>query len=163
RPMAQHTTSLDHISSSNPLTDTSMQVDPPISESARLFRETQSVGLQDTHRVRTGGSMASIRSRPDRDTDGLEALSFVAEQAREQRGMFYTGPTEQRGMPGTPLRSSVPDRRQHPHTPAFALGTGGERSATRYQEQLGTRVQGTDYEIAHGTAFSHGGPSTNTP
>jgi Domain of unknown function (DUF4157) len=119
--------------------------------------------MEDTHSGRSGGSMKSLRTDADHDLASLNLLAHVGSQAASGKGLFYSGPTEQRGLGPTPVQSSIPHRDPGEHRTIFSRMTGGEPSSTQYQQQLGTAEPKTSYQILHGMGHGEGGKQTQDP
>jgi hypothetical protein len=118
--------------------------------------------LPDTHQARGGGSMESLRTRPDYPEQRLDMLSHFAGQALEQRGVFYEGPTEVRGLGLTPVTNSIPQR-SSVYTTNFSHESGGYRSSTQYQSHLGIgpEIEG-GYQILHLAGHGQVGSISNS-
>jgi hypothetical protein len=119
--------------------------------------------MEDTHSARSGGSMKSLRTRPDYPEQEFDLLAHEASQAHQGKGSHYTGPTEERGLGPTPVSTSIPTRDPGEHTRLFRGMTGGEPSSTKYQESLGTAAPSTKYNILHGMGHGEGGTKTQDP
>ncbi len=116
--------------------------------------------LEDTHKGGGGGNMKALRTDPDREFQDLEMLAHLSTQAQQQKGIFYSGPTESRGLGRTPVSTSIPNRDKGLHTSIFREMTGGESSSTKYQQSLGTKEPNTKYQILHGMGHGEGGGKT---
>ncbi len=117
---------------------------------------------QDVHTAR-GGSMKALRVVPHQPTTPMDFLAFAGSQASQGRGAFFEGQTTQRGLGSIPVQTSIPKRDKAEHTNIFSKMTGGERSSTNYQQQLGTAAPGTKYQILHGVGHGEGGKQTQSP
>ncbi|MFH7030511.1 MAG: DUF4157 domain-containing protein [Heteroscytonema crispum UTEX LB 1556] len=115
--------------------------------------------LVDTHSGRTG-SMKSLRTRPDYPEANLSLLSHYGAQARDKKGIFYEGETEERGLGLRQVEQTIPDRDKHEHRRLFGEMTGGQTSATKYMQQNELGVPDTKYEILHAMGHGQGGRQT---
>lgn len=118
--------------------------------------------LPDSHSARSGGSMKSLRTKPDYPEQNLDMLAHFAYQASEEKGLFYNGPLEKRGLGPQRVKETVPYRNPSEHRNIFSQMTGGQPSSTLYQQQLGTANQDTSYQILHGFGFGEGGQQTQS-
>lgn len=118
--------------------------------------------MEDTHKARSGGSMKSLRTEPDSEWTPLNNLAHYASQAQQGKGLFYTGPTEQRGLGQQPVLTNIPPRDKGEHTKIFGQMTGGEKSSTKYQQSLNTAEPNTKYNILHGFGHGEGGKQTQS-
>ncbi len=119
--------------------------------------------LEDTHKGGGGGNMKALRTVPDRPFQDLDMLSHLASQASQEKGIFYRGPSEPRGLGRQPVSTSIPTRDKSLHTKLFRRMTGGQSSSTQYQQSLGTREPNTNYQILHGMGHGEGGTKTQDP
>ncbi len=134
----------------------------PRPSNADLFKQSKDVGLQDTHSARPA-NMEALRTVKDSPTDNLNMLAHYASQASNQKGIYASGPLDARGLGPQQVLTSVPDRDKGEHTKVFGQMTGGEKSSTQYQKQLGTAEPETKYEILHGMGHGEGGKKTQSP
>jgi hypothetical protein len=139
---------------------------PPGNDAPSLgqqFREAASVGMPDTHTAGGGGGMANLRTVADDSMPADYLLTHHVEQMRNNRGLFYNGDLELRGLGKTRVKSAIEARDPREHTQRFTEMTGGESSSTQYQKSLGTARPDTDYEILHGMGHGQGGKQTQVP
>lgn len=137
--------------------------DEPAPHGARVVSAPPLAALEDVSRGGSGGSMKSLRTQPDFPEADLALLAHVSSQASSGKGLFYAGPSEERGLGPTPVATSIPRRDPGEHRTIFSQMTGGEPSSTRYQEQLGTAEPDTSYQILHGVGHGEGGRVTQDP
>jgi hypothetical protein len=117
--------------------------------------------MEDVHQSRQGGSMSVQRSAENTPLEDLNILAHLASQASNQKGLFYGGPLQVKGRGSLPVLGKIPKREKGAHTKAFYKDTK-ERSATKYQEKLGTAEPGTPYEITHGKGHGQTGAASQT-
>jgi len=105
--------------------------------------------------------MESLRTRPNYPEQNFDLLRHYTEQAREERGFFYEGPSETRGLGLTPVTNSIP-KRSSEYTTNFSHETG-YRSSTEYQTNLGIgpKIEG-GYQILHLAGHGQVGSISNT-
>jgi len=119
--------------------------------------------LQDMHKGGGHGSMKSLRTDTPNEFSSINTLQHVANQAIAKTGSFYEGPTVNKGLGPQPVQTSVPHREPNKHTSEFSKMTGGERSATQYEQKNGMALPNTKYNITHGFGHGEGGKITQSP
>ncbi|THD35867.1 MAG: hypothetical protein E7773_07920 [Sphingomonas sp.] len=104
-------------------------------------------------------SMRGLYTQPDSPTAGLDMLAHAAALAQQNRGLAYSGPTEQRGLGPQPVLATIPHRDPGAHRTIFSQNSGYS-SATAYNNSLGLGLPGTNYQIGHGMGHGQGGAAT---